>query len=292
MQVHDVPSSVQISGSIVAYRENCAQILAAANSFLSTSLRVRLTVVDNSPTDDLRREIAATGAEYLYSGRNIGFGAGHNTAIRRHWMESEYHLILNPDVEFGPEVLKTLYKFLQVNTDIGLVMPRVLYPDGTEQHLCKLLPTPFDLLARRFGGPVARALFQERMGRYILRGVDLSKPRLVPCLSGCFMLVRTELFQTVGVFDERYFLYMEDFDLCRRIGEVAKTVFFPGVAIRHEYKKGSYKSPLLLNHYLRSAWKYFCKWGWFFDQTRDQLNEKGAEQDETCSFSMALGGES
>jgi GT2 family glycosyltransferase len=274
MPIHDGLSSVQVSGSIVAYKENYAQIVSAARSFLSSPLNLRLTVVDNSPTDDLREDITATGAEYCFVGRNIGFAAGHNVGIRKHWMTSEYHLVLNPDVEFGPEVLHTLYMFMQENADVGLVVPRVLYPDGSEQHLCKLLPTPFDLVARRFGGGVARTLFQRKMDRYLLKGMDLSKPTVIPCLSGCFMLVRTSLFHTVGLFDERYFLYMEDFDFCRRIGEVSKTMFFPDVAIYHEYKKGSYKSALMLKHHAKSAWQYFWKWGWFFDRTREWLNER------------------
>jgi GT2 family glycosyltransferase len=265
---------LEISGSIVAYNEDPAQIVAAARSFISSPLRVRLTVVDNSPTDVLRDEITAIGAEYIFVGRNVGFAAGHNIAMRQYGTTAEYHLILNPDVTFGPEVLEALYKFMGGNPGVGLVMPRVLYPDGSEQHLCKLLPTPFDLVARRFGGGLARAIFQRKMDRYLLREVDLSKPTVVPCLSGCFMLLRTSLFETVGLFDERYFLYMEDFDLCRRIGVVAKTVFFPDVAIYHEYKKGSYKSPLMLKHHAKSAWRYFWKWGWFVDRTRGRLNER------------------
>lgn len=292
MPIHYGLSPVQVSGSIVAYNENHAQIVLAARSFLSSPLRVRLTVVDNSSTDDLRHEITEAGAEYYFVGRNVGFGAGHNLAIRKHCKTSEYHLILNPDVKFGPEVLETLYGFMQRNPDVGLVMPRVLYPDGSEQHLCKLLPTPFDLLARRFGGSLARRLFRERMERYLLKGVDLSKPKVVPCLSGCCMLVRTSLFGTVGLFDERYFMYMEDWDLCRRIGEVAKTMFFPDVSIYHEYQKGSYRSPLLMKHHVRSAWKYFCKWGWFIDRTRDQLNQRGTQSMESTSSFLVLGRDS
>lgn len=292
MSTYDTPAPLQISGSIVAYNENHAQIVLAARSFLLSPLRLRLTVVDNSPSDDLRKEITAIGAEYCFVGRNVGFAAGHNIGIRKHWMTSEYHLVLNPDVEFGPEVLQTLYRFMQQNADVGLVVPRVLYPDGSEQHLCKLLPTPFDLVARRFGGTVARTLFQGKMDRYLLKGMDLSKPIVIPCLSGCFMLVRTSLFHSVGLFDERYFLYMEDFDFCRRIGEVSKTVFFPDVAIYHEYKKGSYKSPLMLKHHAKSAWQYFWKWGWFFDRTRERLNARTvqpAESSQSLSVAAARG---
>ena len=101
-----------------------------------------------------------------FSGRNLGFGAGHNIAIRKLLGESDYHLIVNPDVRFGSEVLTALYQFMASNPDVGLVMPRVLYPGGEEQGLCKLLPTPSDLLIRRFGGPLGRSIFRAKMARY------------------------------------------------------------------------------------------------------------------------------
>jgi GT2 family glycosyltransferase len=186
---------------------------------------------------------------------------------------SEYHLILNPDVTLGPSVLGRLYQFMQDNPDVGLVMPRVLYPNGDEQHLCKMLPTPADLLIRRFGGRLGRSIFKAKMDRYLLRGIDLTQPRVVPFLSGCCMLIRSSLFQRVGLFDERYFLYMEDVDFCRRVGELSKTMYFPGVAVFHEYQKGSYANWRLTKCHLKSAWKYFRKWGWFVDEGRDRLNQ-------------------
>jgi GT2 family glycosyltransferase len=264
---------LRVSGSIVAFKQSSEQITSAIRSFVSGSRGVGITVIDNSPTDNLRDVVGQAGAEYYFNGRNVGFGAGHNIAIRKYTGASEYHLILNPDVSFGPGVLDALYHFMQRNPEAGLVMPRVLYPDGEEQSLCKLLPTPCDLLIRRFGGPLERSIFRAKMDRYLLRGVDLTTPRVVPSLSGCCMLVRTNVFDKVGLFDERYFLYMEDVDLCRRIGEVAKTIYFPDVAVYHEYQKGSYHNWLLTKHHIKSAWKYFSKWGWFVDKTRDQLNQ-------------------
>jgi GT2 family glycosyltransferase len=274
MLTSDSQKPLPISGSIVAYENSPAQISLAIRSFISGAPSLAITVIDNSPTDSLRGVVAQAGAEYHFNGRNVGFGAGHNIAIEKYSGVSEYHLILNPDVSFGPEMLQALYQFMQRNPDVGLVMPRVLYPGGDEQALCKLLPTPSDLLIRRFGGLLGRSIFRARMDRYLLRGIDLTTPRVVPSLSGCCMLVRTILFQKVGLFDERYFLYMEDVDLCRRIGEVSKTVYFPDVTVHHEYQKGSYHNWLLTRHHIKSAWKYFGKWGWFIDKTRDELNQK------------------
>jgi hypothetical protein len=267
-------NAVRVTCSLVLYQNEPEQVRSCIQSVLSSDLRVRLMVIDNSPLDQLRETVSAARADYYFSGRNLGFGAGHNIAIRKLLGESDYHLIVNPDVRFGPEVLKTLYQFMASNPDVGLVMPRILYPGGEEQNLCKLLPTPSDLMIRRFGGFFGGSIFRAKMDRYLLCGVDLTTPRVVPSLSGCCMLVRTSLFNKVGLFDERFFLYMEDVDLCRRIGEISKTMYFPDVAVYHEYQKGSYHNWLLTKHHIRSAWKYFRKWGWFVDRTRDQLNSR------------------
>lgn len=264
-----------ITGSIVAFRNESLQIQAAIRSFMSaTALRVQLAVIDNSPDDSLKEMVEREGAIYLWNGKNLGFGAGHNIGIDRFKNFAPYHLILNPDVTFQPDVLSTLYRFMESTPAAGAVMPRVHYPDGSEQHLCKLLPTPLDLIVRRFGSRIGESLFRDRMNRYMLAGADYSKSRYVPCLSGCFLLVRRAVLDRVGKFDERYFMYMEDVDLCRRIGEVSETMFFPEVWITHEYDKGSYRNPLLRNYHVRSATRYFKKWGWVFDPGRSKANRK------------------
>lgn len=96
----------------------------------------------------------------------------------------------------------------------------------------------------------------------------------VPSLSGCFMFMRVDVLKKVNGFDERFFMYAEDLDLCRRIGEVSKTMFYPMVAVYHEYEKGSYKNRKLLKYHLCSVIKYFNKWGWVFDKKRIQRNKE------------------
>ena len=96
----------------------------------------------------------------------------------------------------------------------------------------------------------------------------------VPCLSGCFMFIRTKVLREVGLFDERFFMYMEDVDLSRRIHRRFRTVYYPAAAVYHEYEKGSYKSATLLAHHLLSAIKYFNKWGYVFDKERRDINER------------------
>lgn len=107
-----------------------------------------------------------------------------------------------------------------------------------------------------------------------MRDVDLSKPCEVPSLSGCFMFLRSTALKEAGLFDERFFMYMEDVDLCRRIGAVSQTVFFPGCSVIHGYSKGSYKSARLFRLHLGSAIRYFNKWGWVFDRDRRERNRR------------------
>jgi GT2 family glycosyltransferase len=259
------------------YRNDAAQVRAAIQSFFSTPLGVAITVVDNSPENALRSVVEGEGAEYFFTGKNIGFGPAHNIAIRKYIGLAEYHLILNPDVTFGPETLPALYDYMRQHPTVGLTMPKVLYPDMREQRLCKLLPTPFDLFLRRFAGNFVQKYARHMMSRYLLEDVDLNQPRVVPCLSGCFMFVRMDALCSAGLFDERFFMYLEDTDLCRRIAEQWETVFYPHVSIVHEYGKGSYKDSRHLRMHLVSAWKYFNKWGWLHDSTRRALNARVLE---------------
>ena len=94
----------------------------------------------------------------------------------------------------------------------------------------------------------------------------------VPTISGCFMLLRTDVFRRFGGFDERYFMYMEDVDLVRRIGASHRVVYDPRVWVVHGYGKGSYRNNKLLYYHIRSAVQYFFKWGWFFDRERTARN--------------------
>jgi GT2 family glycosyltransferase len=267
--------------SIVLYHNKEEQIKKAIKSALNTDLNINLYLVDNSLTDTLRDlEKIDNRITYIFNNANLGFGKAHNIALKKSIEKNIlYHLVLNPDVYFEKGVLEELYNFMEANKDVGLVMPKVLYPDGNIQYLCKLLPTPLDLFGRRFlnFGPFKK-IVEKRNEVYELRFTGYDKIMEVPYLSGCFMFIRTEVLKKVGLFDERFFMYLEDTDLSRRIHRVSKTVYYPGVSIYHEYGKGSYKNPKLLKYHLDSAIKYFNKYGWLFDKERDEINKKTLEK--------------
>jgi len=273
--------SNRLNISIVLYHNREERIKKAIESVLNTDLNITLYLVDNSSTDSLRElERIDKRIVYIFNNSNLGFGKAHNIALKKSIEKNiSYHLVLNPDVYFEKGVLEELYDFMENNKDVGLVMPKVLYPDGNIQYLCKLLPTPLDLFGRRFlnFGPF-RKIVEKRNEIYELRFTGYDKIMEVPYLSGCFMFIRTEVLKKVGLFDERFFMYLEDTDLSRRIHRVAKTVYYPYVYIYHEYGKGSYKSLKLLYYHIKSAIKYFNKYGWFFDKEREEINRKILEK--------------
>lgn len=247
---------------------------SAVNSVLNEQNEInKLYFIDNSPTDRLRRHFDVS-TYYIYNGANLGFGKANNIAMRESVEEEiEYHLLVNPDITFDKGVIHSLVTFMDNNPEVGLAMPKILYPDGSTQYLCKLMPTPFDLIGRRFfgWGPFKKYVNQ-RNEIFELRNMSYDVQVDVPILSGSFMILRTSVLKEVGLFDERYFMYLEDFDLCRRVGEVARTTFVPDVKVFHEYEKGSYYNRRLFKHHIVSALKYFTKWGWFFDKKRRERN--------------------
>lgn len=261
---------MSISCSVVSYHNPPDQITDVLRS-VAAAPGVALTLVDNSRDDRLSSVARNFGARYIHRPDNPGFGVAHNIAIKETLANgATYHLVLNPDISFGPEVLPALHAYMDAHLDIGLIMPDIRYPDGSRQHLCKLLPHPGDLLIRRFL-PTLYSL-SGREDTYEMQRSGYDRIMDVPVLSGCFMFLRASTLKKIGGFDERFFMYLEDVDLSRRVGQVARTVYFPSVSVTHAHQKGSYKSSVLLSRHIQSAIQYFNKWGWFFDAERSAVN--------------------
>ena len=260
--------------SIVLYKTDRAQAKRAINSALATQLNVKVMLVDNSPSNALNDLTTSDErVEYVFNPTNPGYGAAHNLALRESLASgAKYHLVLNPDVYFEKGVLESLTKYMDEHPNVGHVMPKVLYPDGQVQHLCKFIPSPVDLILRRFI-PI-ESWKMKRTNFFELRFTGYDREMEVPYLSGCFMFLRVDALKQVGLFDERFFMYPEDIDLTRRMHEKFKTIFYPAVRIVHEHGKESYKSKKMLLVHMWNLAKYFNKWGWFFDSKRLEINRK------------------
>jgi GT2 family glycosyltransferase len=264
---------LNLSASIVIYKSNREMLLQTIKSFLRATTDSPLYLIDNSPTDEAKHLIQHERITYIFNNQNLGFGAGHNVGLSQTINSTKYHLVLNPDVYFDETVIENLYDFMEANQEIGLTMPKVLYPDGRLQPLCRLLPNPYTLILRRFFH-FNKKLLDRQNHAHELHFSGYNKIMDVPFLSGCFMFLRVEAIRKVGLFDERIFLYTEDLDLSRRIHQQFRTVFYPHSTIYHYHQRGSYHSPRLLFHNIQSAIKYFNKWGWFNDKERDLINER------------------
>lgn len=266
-----------LTASIVIYKNPGEILTKTIQSFLEGTENSMLYLVDNSPTDELKYLVTDPRIIYRFNNKNVGFGVGHNAILREIIGVSKYHIVLNPDVYFNDSVVQALYMFMDQHPEIGQVMPKVLYPDGRIQPLCKLLPTPKTLIKRRFLNFYKSALEKENY-RYELRFSGYDKIMDVPFLSGCFMFLRTEVLKKVGLFDEQFFLYAEDADLSRRIHKYYRTVYYPQVTIFHYHQRGSYHSLWLTWCNIKSAIQYFNKWGWANDSEREYFNEKTIQQ--------------
>jgi len=136
-----------------------------------------------------------------------------------------------------------------------MIAPRVVFPNKEHQYTARKYPVFFDLVIRRLN------FFKGRIYAHEYRNRDLSKPLFVEYLAGCFQLYKTVDFITLNGFDERYFLYMEDVDICKKIDEIQKKkLYYPIVTITHVLKQGSSKKVKLFYYHLVSAIKYFIKW--------------------------------
>ncbi|WP_273066782.1 glycosyltransferase [Treponema berlinense] len=272
-------SDVKITASIVLYNTPRSQIDSVLKSVFESGCVEILYIIDNSPSDRWRilenrneGDCKNTKIRYIHN-ENLGYGASHNLAMQEAIESgSVYHIVLNPDISFGEEVLSALTNFMEENKEASYVLPKVVYPDGEIQYLCKLLPTPGDLIFRRF---LPKSWGKKRNDRYCLKMSGYDKVINPPCLSGCFMFLRLSVLAENSIFfDEGYFMYCEDFDLMRRLHRVSKTLYFPGVQIIHDHQKESYKNRKMLIAHIKSAVRYFGKFGWWFDRERREMNKK------------------
>ena len=268
-----------ITASIVAFKTNVDELSQIINCSIKSSIST-IFIVDNSPTDALQAVVNSFGSTklvYIYGQGNVGYGAAHNIAIQRSLeLGATYHVILNPDIIFEEGSIEALANFMDRHPEAGSVMPNVIYPDGSLQRLCKLLPTPFDIFARRV---LPKSWIKRNNKRFEMHFMGYDKIWNCPYLSGCFMFLRNSTLQQVGGFDDRFFMYFEDTDLIRRIHRVSKTVFYPYITIIHAHRAEHKTSKLLLKISIQSTIKYFNKYGWLFDKERRVVNRRALKED-------------
>jgi len=264
-----------ITISIVLYNHTIEEIKPLVSTLHQSKAVKFIYLIDNSPSSNI--EFRKLPAIYIFTGKNLGYGSAHNIAIEKSIMQGiKYHIVLNPDIILNSNVIEQLTEYMELHQEVGLSMPNIVYPNLHRQYLCKLLPSPSDLIFRRFN-PFER-IKRKHDDWFELKNANYNTAFYAPSLSGCFMFIRTDVLLKVNGFDEHFFMYCEDIDLCRRINKIAELRYVPTEYVIHQYNKESYKEIKLLRSHINSAIKYFNKWGWIFDSDRRKINKKTLKQ--------------
>lgn len=240
---------------------------------VGSDLRVIIHIVDNSGNVDGIKEMLSENfpeVRYIDPKGNIGFGKAQNLGLKS--APAEYYLPLNPDIEFieGGKVFERLIVFMKENPSVGIAGPKLLNLDGSIQESCYRFPFFISQIVRRLNLDKKIKFFKKTVDYYLMNDFDHNATVAVDWVMGSFMFVRRELAEKIGFFDDRYFMYFEDCDWCRRTWLDGKKVFYAhNIIVKHLHKResaaGSPFMSVLTNPvtriHLRSWLKYFLKWG-------------------------------
>ena len=249
---------MNISATIVIYDEDYDTLQNVLGCFSKIRLKKELIVVDNSPDNRLKELVDGfEDTSYIFSGKNLGFGAGHNLGFKNLKSDSDIYMVINPDITFDADEITLMIEWFFKADDIALLVPKVLNLDGSVQYICRDIPTFKSLFIRKFN---FNNIFEKSIVKDELDRVCFTDVTDIPFCHGCFMLFKTDVYKKLSGFDERFFLYMEDVDILIRAKLFGKTAVNPYFKIYHEHRKGSSKSFKLLYFHIVSALKFFWKY--------------------------------
>ena len=268
---------IQVSCSIVLYKTKLSDLNKVLESLLREDNVSIIYLIDNSPhkSDFLFKE--NDRIQYFHNSSNLGFGSAHNIAIDLAIKNNfKYHFIVNPDIYFDKGVLNNIINYTLSNDNIGMLMPEILNIDGTIQYLPKLFPSIFSVFLRRL-----------KISKRYINDYELRKNKNqivdVPHLSGCFTFLNLNVIKEIGGYDEKFFMYFEDWDLSRRVHQKYKTLYYPKVSVYHGYASEANNKINLFFEFIKSMIRYFNKWGWFKSKEIRLKNEEILRKVETLN---------
>jgi len=248
------PPVARVASVVINY--NAGASLSDCVASLTAEGVGEIVVVDNASVDTSMVELAKAWpkAKRIFSTRNLGYGAGVNLGARS--TTAPYLLVCNPDVVASPGAVGKLTALLDASPEVGLVGPMLREPSGVVYPSGREFPGMGEAIGHGFlglfwgGNPWTR--------RYRRIGQDQHRAREADWVSGAFFLVRRNVFDDVGGFDEGYFMYMEDVDLCWRLRQAGWVIFYePSAEVVHEQGRSASQHPyrMLVAHH-RSMWRF------------------------------------
>ncbi len=218
-----------------------------------------LFIVYNGESEEVFQEIEKKNAlnekVKTFFIQNKGLSNAYNYIIHSQDLK-KYHLIINPDINFENDIFSELISFMENDSNIAVIGPKIINIDHTLQPSVRLLPDPFTLIIRRL-------LPKHYLNKiYELKDYTINTSISVPLISGCFMLSRSAVIKKIGGFDENFFLYFEDYDFLNSMRNHGKIIYFPLVQVEHHYSAASRRFIKFFLIHLKSFFIYFNKWGW------------------------------
>lgn len=254
----------KVAISIVTYNsKHIFKVLEHVKSEFAGDERFRFIIFDNNSATEYKEQLKQYDdfADITFHNENKGFGFGHNQNLLR--ASEEFFLVFNPDIILNREDLLRMLEVLEQDPSISLLVPKVLNPDHTTQHLIRDRVSVFDYALRFIPFSFVKKMFSKRLASYECRNLPEDRFVDIRIGSGCFMLLRSSSFKEINGFDDRYFMYFEDYDLCLELRKRNKRIVYtPFSSVIHYYERGAHKNKQLFKIFMQSLVKFFNKWGW------------------------------
>lgn len=230
---------------------------------------IEVLVVDNHSDDDsvgiLRNGLEGLDrVRIIETLKNLGYGKGNNFGAT--YATGEFIMIINPDNTLEPTGLERLVKAMEEDPSIGLIAPKLQFPDGSVRDSFRPFPSFFEMA-------VLRVIYRKKYQN--MKPAVPTAPIETDWIHGACFLMRTSLYKELKGFDDRFFLFFEDVDICRRIWKSGKRVIFDPTIVALDKKQRlssggiiSFFTKWTVREHVKSVLRYFLKWGFFSPQTR------------------------
>jgi GT2 family glycosyltransferase len=264
-----------ISISIVVYKPALPVLSKAFTHLFASSgtVSISIFVVDNSCDEEWHMKIKKLidnldspknmKIKLIKSYGNIGYGGANNLVLDN--IDSNYHIVMNPDVFVYPDTINKAVEYMQDNQEVALLSPAVFFENGERQWLCKRNPTLWVMFLRSFAPSFIKKIFKKEMDLYEMKDKNPDEPfKDIFFPTGCFMFFRTAIFKQLNGFDPKFFMYYEDADIGRRVLKISHSAYVPSVKIMHQWARGTRTNWRLRWATIKSGMIYFRKWGGLF----------------------------